>query len=82
MNDAKKGVSIIKIVRNRISKLCGDKGYNSKAIYNELRGKTVIPKRKNASTLSRGFPYRAKIPGFIHRFDEELWKIKYNYGFR
>ena len=51
-------------------------------IYNELEDKAVIPVRKNASTLSRGSPYRAKITRFIRRFNEGLWKIKNNYGLR
>ena len=54
VNDAREGISIIKGIKNRISKLFGDKGYDSKAIYNELEDKAVIPVRRNASTLSRG----------------------------
>ena len=51
VNDAKEGISIVKRVKNRISRLFGDKDYNSKAIYNELEDKELIPVRKNASTL-------------------------------
>ena len=82
VNDAKEGVNLIKRVRNRVSRLFGDKGYDSKAIYNELEDKAVIPPRRNASTLSRGSPSRAKITRFIHRFNEELWKMKNSYGLR
>ena len=82
VNDAKEGIGIIKRVRNRVSRLFGDKGYDSKTIYNELDDKAVIPPRRNASNLSRGSPYRARITRFIHRFSEESWKIKNNYGLR
>ena len=60
--------------------MCGGKGYDSKLIYNELQDKAVIPVRRNASTLSRGSPYRARITRFIRRFSEGLWKINNNYG--
>ena len=81
-NDAKEGIRIVRRIKNKISKLYGDKGYDSKLIYNELEGKAVIPTRKNAVTLSRGSPYRAKITRFIRRFDEGLWKVNNNYGLR
>jgi len=82
VNDAREGINIIKNIKNKIRRLYGDKGYDSKAIYNELGDKAVIPPRKNASTLSRGSLYRAKITRFIKRFNEELWKIKNDYGLR
>jgi hypothetical protein len=34
----------------------------------------------NASILSKGSPYRAKITGFIKIFGEEPWKMKNNYN--
>ncbi len=55
-NDAKEGIRIVRRIKNKISKLYGDKGYDSKLIYNELEGKAVIPPRKNAVTLSRVLP--------------------------
>ena len=81
-NDAKEGIKIIKRVKNKINKLYGDKGYDSKAIYNELKNKAVIPVIRNAVTLSRGSIYRPKIARFIKRFGESLWKINNNYGLR
>ena len=48
----------------------GDRGYDSKLIYNELEGKAVIPVRKNAVTSSKGSPYRSKITRFIKRLSE------------
>ena len=79
-NDAKEGIRIVRRIKNKISKLYGDKGYDSRAIYNELEDKAVIPPGKNAVTLSRGSPYRAKITRFIRRFSEGLWKVNNNYG--
>jgi transposase len=81
-NDGRGGINIVKRVKNRIISLLGDKGYDSKAIYNELEDKVVIPPRRNASTLSRGSPYRARIPRFMHRFKEGLWKMKNSYSLR
>ena len=69
-NDAREGLSLVRRIKNKISKLYGDKGYDSKAIYNELEDKAAIPVRKNASTLSMDSPYRAKIARFIRRFSE------------
>jgi transposase len=82
VNDAKEGISLIRRIKNKIRKLYGDKGYDSKLIYNELDGKAVIPPRRNASTQSRGSPCRAKITRFIKKFSEGIWKIKNNYGLR
>ena len=81
-NDAKEGINIVKRIKNRINKLYGDKGYDSREIYNELGDKAVIPVRRNASTLSKGSPYRSKITRFIKRFNKELWKIKNYYNLR
>ena len=36
VNDAKEGIRIVRRIKNKIRKLYGDKGYDSKAIYNEL----------------------------------------------
>ena len=81
-NDAKEGIKIVRRIKNKIRKLYGDKGYDSKLIYNELDGKAVIPPRRNASTQSRGSTYRAKITRFIKKFSEGTWKINNNYGLR
>ncbi len=81
-NDAKEGIKIIKRIKNKINKLYGDKGYDSKLIYNELKNKAVIPVIRNAVTLSRGSIYGSKIARFIKRFGETLWKINNNYGLR
>ena len=81
-NDAKEGIGLIRRVKNRVRRLYGDKGYDSKLIYNELDGKAVIPPRRNASTQSRGSTYRAKITRFIKKFSERTWKINNNYGLR
>ena len=64
-NDAKEGIKIIKRIKNKINKLYDDKGYDSRAIYNELKNKAVIPVIRNAVTLSRGSIYRSKAFIFI-----------------
>ncbi len=81
VNDAKEGINIIKGIKNRVSRLFWDKGHDSKAIYNEIE-ESSNALGKNASTISRGLFYRAKITGFFHRFNEELWKMKNGYGLR
>ena len=81
-NDAREGINLIRKVKNRVRRLYGDKGYDSKPIYNELEDRAVIPVRKNAVALSRGSPYRAKITRFIRRFSEGSWKINNNYCLR
>ena len=81
-NNTNEGIRIVRMIKIKISKLYGDKRYDSKAIYNELEDKAAIPPRRNAVTLSRGSPYRAKITRFIRRFSEGLWKVNNNYGMR
>ena len=52
VDDAKNRISIIKMLKNSIIRLFGDKYYNSKAIYNELDDEAAIPPMSNASPLS------------------------------
>jgi hypothetical protein len=81
-NDAKEGKKIIKIIKDRIKKLFGDKAYDSKGIYNILVNKAIIPVRKNASTLSKGSPARAKTSRSIKKHTYNVWAKLVNYGKR
>lgn len=42
-NDSKEGIRIVRRIKNKIKELYGDKGYDSKTIYNKLEDKAVIP---------------------------------------
>ncbi len=70
----------------KIKRALGDGGYDDKECFNTLSGKNIesgIKTRINASTKSRGSPYRAKCV----RERKELggykgWRDKYDYGKR
>ena len=82
VHDAKAGKELLKSVKERIKRIFGDKGYDSKAIYNTFGENTAIPPRRNASTRSRGSPARAKIVRQIRRTSEKEWKESVDYGKR
>jgi len=46
VHDAKAGRKILESIKHRISKIFGDKGYDSKAIFNDFGSKTIIPQRR------------------------------------
>ncbi|EQB68469.1 MAG: transposase, IS4 family protein [Thermoplasmatales archaeon Gpl] len=71
MHDAKSGKELLKPVMERIKRIFADRGYDSKAIFNEFGSNTVIPDRKNALTRSRGSPSRSKIVSQIKRTSEK-----------
>ncbi len=60
VHDARMGRKILENINGRIKRIFGDKGYDSKEIFNEFGSNTIIPPRKNASSQSRGSPARAK----------------------
>ena len=82
VHDAKARKELLKFLKERIKGIFADKGYVSKAIFNEFGSNTVILPRKNASTRSRGSPSRAKIVGQIKRTSEKEWKRSADYGKR
>ena len=82
MHDSMEVLNPVNRIRDKISKLYGDKAYDSRSIYNSLNGKAIIPTRKNSSTLSGGSPYRARITREIRRTSGSEWKNKNNYGKR
>lgn len=82
VHDAKEGRKILESVKSRILRIFGDKGYDSKAIFNAFSSNTVIPPRKNASSQSRGSPSRAKVVRLIRRTSENEWKNSVHYGKR
>lgn len=82
VHDAKEGRKILDSVKDRILRIFGDKGYDSKAIFNTFSSNAVIPPRKNASSQSRGSPARAKVVRLIRRTSEKEWKESVQYGKR
>ncbi len=82
VHDAKAGRKILKSIKDRIGKIFGDKGYDSKRIFNDFGSRTIIPPRKNASSQSRGSPSRAKVVRQIRRTSEKEWKEYVEYGKR
>jgi len=82
IHDSMGALNLVNGIRDKISKLYGDKEYYSKSIYNALCGKAIIPVRKNYSILSRGSPYMARIAREIRRTSESEWKNNNNYGKR
>ena len=68
--------------RDRITNICGDKGYDSKAIFNDFGSATIIPQWKKASTRSRGSPARVRIVRRIRKTFEKEWKESVQYGKR
>ena len=71
VHDANIRKELLKSVKERIKRIFADKGYDSKAIFNEFGFNTVILTRKNASTRSRGSPSRSKIVSQIKRTSEK-----------
>jgi transposase len=82
VHDAKAGRKLLESVKNRIMRIFGDRGYDSKAIFNQFGSATIIPPRKNASTRSRGSPARAKVVRLIRKTSEKEWKDSVEYGKR
>ena len=56
VHDAKAGKELLKSMKDRIRRIFGDKGYDSKVIYNMFGDDAIVPPRKNASSKSRGSP--------------------------
>ena len=81
-HDSKAARKLLSKMKNNILRIFGDKGYDSKYIYNMFGTGAVIPPRKNASTKSRGSSTRAKIVRFIKRNSMEQWKENNSYGKR
>ena len=61
VHDAGKDRKILENIREKVKKIFADRGYDSKAIFNEFGSSTVIPPRNNASSRSKGSPSRSKI---------------------
>ena len=80
IHDSREALNLVNRIREKITRLYGDKAYDSRSIYNSLNGKAIIPTRKNSSTLSGGSPYRARITREIRRTSESEWKNNNNYG--
>ena len=81
-HDSKAARKLLSKMKNNILRIFGDKGYDSKYIYNMFGYNAIIPPRKNASTKSRGSSARAKIVRYIKKNSTEQWKENNNYGKR
>jgi len=81
-HDSKAARKLLSKMKNNILRIFGDRGYDSKYIYNMFGYNAVIPPRKNASTKSRGSSTRAKIVRFIKKNSMEQWKENNSYGKR
>jgi len=70
---------------NKIVRALGDGGYDSKECFNALNDKEIesgIKTRIDASTRSRGSPYRAKCVRERKELGYKGWRDKYDYGKR
>ena len=81
-HDSKAARVLLNNMKNNILRIFGDRGYDSKYIYNMFGYNAVIPPRKNASTKSRGSPARARIVRYIKKNSMEQWKENNSYGKR
>ncbi len=81
-HDAKAGRKILKSIKDRIGRIFGDKGYDSKRIFNDFGSRTLTPPRKNASSQSRGSPSRTRVVRQIRRTSEKEGKESVEYGKR
>ena len=82
VHDAREGRKILENLRGKVNRIFGDKGYDSKSIYNIFREDAMIPTKNNAFSKSRGSPARARIVRRIRRTWENEWKDSVNYGKR
>ncbi|MCW6170438.1 MAG: transposase, partial [Thermoplasmatales archaeon] len=82
VHDAREGGKILENIRGKVKRIFGDKGYDSKSIYNIFEEDAIIPPRSNASSKSRGSPARARIVRQIKKTSESEWKKSVDYGKR
>ena len=70
---------------SKIKQVLADGAYDTKDIFNRLSKKQIkagIKIRKNATTMARGSPYRAKCVRELKHIGYNAWKNKYQYGQR
>jgi len=82
VHDAMAGRKILESIRDRIAKIFGDQGNDSKAKFNDFGSANIIPPKKNASSQSRGSPARPRVVRLIRRTSEKEWKESVRYGKR
>jgi transposase len=82
VHDARAGRKLLESIRKKITSIFGDKGYDSKSIYNMFGHDAVIPPRRNASSHIRGSPAIAKVVRKIRKMSEKAWKESVDYGKR
>ncbi len=81
-HDSKAAKELLFKMKNNILRISGDRGYDSKYIYNISGLNAIIPPGKNASTRTGGSPVRSKIVRYIKKNSEKQWKENNNYGKR
>ena len=81
-HDSKAARKLLSKMKNNILRIFGDRGYDSKYIYNMFGYNAVIPPRKNASTKSRGSSTMARIVRYIKKNSMEQLKENNSYGKR
>jgi hypothetical protein len=70
---------------SKIVSSLADGGYDTKELFNLLDEKEIkagIKTRKNAITIAKGSPYRAKCIRELREIGYDAWKEKYQYGQR
>ena len=76
--DSKAARKLLNKMQSNILRIFGDKGCDSKHIYNMFGINAIIPLRKSTSTRTSGSATRAKIVRFIKRnFIEQRKKKRY-----
>ena len=81
-HDSKAARVLLDKMKKNLLRIFGDRGYDSKYIYNMFGYNAVIPPRKNTSTKSRGSSTRARIVRYINKNSMEQWKENNSYGKR
>jgi transposase len=80
VHDAREGRMILENVRDRVKGIFGDKGYDSKTIYNTFGSDAIIPPGRNASSQSSGSLSRAGVVRLIRKTSEKEGKDSVDYG--
>ena len=80
VHDTKAKIKLLKSLKERIRKIFGNKGYDSKSIYNIFGENAMIAPRKYESLKSRGSPARARIFRLIKKTSENEWKESVGFG--
>ncbi len=84
-SDSKEFKNVLDPIIGKVTKVYGDKGYDSRENFNYPANNNVTPiilPRKNARTRANGSPARAKVVREINKMGVENWKESVEYGKR